>query len=575
MWYYRRSDLKFCRGLPITGRIGAVAAHKDVMSVIGSLLSLASVSRIRAPGAAAPGLKPYAPVDTDARRDALRARTQLLRLHRSLESLADVSGVETRIKFDTASAQSTTSLSLDLTHTAATLSSSAEINDAPMSFSPFGPDWDGASTAQITIGGEYDGSHGNGDLLFEVRRAGIRGVDDLRIRVEDPTGSRIRNVNVRANHAFDREYDLRNGLFLTLGNGDLTNRDTTTIQVRDNLGAMVNPDNPLGGIRNSNPNLQFGGPSVVDGQFSINGENIAVSTADSLNDVVNRINQSAAGVTAVFNATTERIDFAHNMLGSGGMIDIQGDSSNFLAATKLDNNNIVNGIDPDNVKTLDQVAAFSGVSSGSIVINDTQIAVDTSVDSLDSVIARINASDADVAASFDPASQRFLLEPDDESGRLSVDGNSTGLFAALNLLENNDYSVTRGRGFSKQRSYRIADSFADVFGNLNDLFRGSDAVGAPLASALRGALGGDLSMEVFGLTFDDSADARRRGDFANIERRNLTGNLQYRGNAVVSLLSDRDDQPGFINGLLRATEQALGIVNSTLKIRGTLIDTFA
>ncbi|MGI9271955.1 MAG: hypothetical protein ACR2QT_09275, partial [Woeseiaceae bacterium] len=238
------------------------------MSVIGSLQNLVNVVRTQSSSATASGLKPYSTVDIDARVAAQRARSQLLRLYRSLESLAETSGVETRIIFGAASAQSQAGLSLDLTHTAASLSSSDEINNAPMSFSPFGPDWDGASTAAITIGGEYDGSHGTGPLTFEVRRAGTRGVDDLRIRVYDPNGDRIRNFNVRASHALDRQYDLRNGLYLTLGNGDLINRDTATIQVRDNLGAAVNPDNPLGGIRNENPNLQFGGPSVVDGQFS-------------------------------------------------------------------------------------------------------------------------------------------------------------------------------------------------------------------------------------------------------------------------------------------------------------------
>lgn len=545
------------------------------MSVIGSLQNLANLVRARNTSAATPGLKPYATVDIDARVEALRARSQLLRLYRSLESLADTSGVETRMIFGSASAQSTAGLSLDLTHTAAMLSSSDEINNAPMSFSPFGPDWDGASTAEITIGGEYDGDHGTGALTFEVRRAGTRGVDDLAIRVYDPNGDRIRNINIRASHALDRQYDLRNGLYLTLGNGDLINSDTATIQIRDNLGAVVNPDNPLGGIRNQNPNLQYGGPSVVDGQFSINGETISVSTTDTLNDVVTRINQSDAGVTAVFNTASESIDFVNNTLGTTGTIDLQGDTSNFLAATRLDNANFVAGIDPETQIELDQVAAFSSVSSGSIVINDVQISLDTATDSLDAVIERINASEAGVTASFDTASQQFMLETRGESGRLSVDGNETGLFAALNLLESSDYSAARGRGFSRGRSYRIADSFADVFGELNDIFRNSASASAPLASALRGVLGSSLQVEMFGLTFDDSADAVRRGDFASIDRRDLTASLQQRGDAVSSFLAERDGQSGLINGLLFATRQALSIANSTLNISSTFIDTYA
>ena len=42
--------------------------------------------------------------------------------------------------------------------TAATLQSTAEINATPTSYSPFGPDWSGASTGLVTFDGVYDGS---------------------------------------------------------------------------------------------------------------------------------------------------------------------------------------------------------------------------------------------------------------------------------------------------------------------------------------------------------------------------------------------------------------------------------
>jgi hypothetical protein len=546
------------------------------MSVIGSLQNLAGFARIRTSSTPAPGLKPYATVDVDGRIESLRARTQLLRLYRSLEGLADASGVQARLNLGSSSAQSSSGLSLDLTQAAATLASDGEINDALMSFSPFGPDWGGGSTAEITIGGVYDGTHGSGDLTFEVRRAGTRGVDNLRIRAYDPNGDRINNYNIRTNHALDQQYDLENGLYFTVGNGDVINRDTAIAQISDSIGADVNPDNPLGGIRNSNPNLQFGGPSIVNGQFTINGETISVATTDSLSDVVNRINLSAAGVTAAFDAASDSIDFTHNTIGAAGTIDLQGDTSNFLAATKLDSINVVSGITPDNLKALDQVAAFSSVTSGNITINNTQISVDTTVDSLDDVIARINASSAGVIASFDPASQNFLLETQGESGPLAVNGNATGLFTALNLLENHDYSSAgSGRGFSKARSYRIADSLADVVADLNDVFKGPSSVNAPLGSAIRAAFGDSFGTEIFGLLFDDTTEARNYGRFGTIDRGNLTASLQQRGDAVSSLLNDRNGQSGLINGLLTATRQALTGVNSTLNIRDTVINTFA
>ncbi len=48
-----------------------------------------------------------------------------------------------------------------------------------------------------------------------------------------------------------------------------------------------------------------------------------------------------------------------------------------------------------------------------------------------------------------------------------------------------------------------------------------------------------------------------------------------RGDAVSSFLNDQDGQSGFVSDLLRATRQALSLVNSTLGIRGTFIDTVA
>jgi len=45
-----------------------------------------------------------------------------------------------------------------------------------MSSCPFGPVRDDGSSALITIGGEYDGTHGIGPITFEVRRAETLGL---------------------------------------------------------------------------------------------------------------------------------------------------------------------------------------------------------------------------------------------------------------------------------------------------------------------------------------------------------------------------------------------------------------
>lgn len=553
------------------------------MSLIQVLQNLSARTRISQPAQAPNVLKPFSALEQTANSDFQRARSTLLDLYRGLERLAELTNVNTRFKLDLPDAQSATALGLDLTQTAASLGSNEEINASPMSFSPFGPDWDNASGALITIGGEYDGSDGSGTMLFDVRRDGTHGVDDLRIRFEDPQGN-LRNININANHPENRQYSLQNGLYLTLGPGSLIDNDTTTIQLFDNLGASVNPNNPLGGVRNSNPNLQFGTPAIVNGSFLVNGQNISVTTSDSLSDVIARINSSTAGVTAAFNAGTERIEFLQNTPGSLPGIDLQSDTSNFLQAMKLAGALVSPGIDAESDQAFANVAAFASLQTGNIIINGQQVAIDTAVDSLSGVIDRINASGAGVVASFDPNTQRVLIEATDADSRLELDSNGTGFFVALNMPEGRVDPEAIANGISRQRSYDIADATEDVFQAINQLFRDASYLGgqqnaarfrAPLETAIRSLFGSNMTNDLFGLRFDGSADARSRGDFASIDRRELTQSLQRRGDAVQGVLGGARNKDGLIQGLLRGTRQALTQVNQALGIAGTFVDTYA
>ncbi len=551
----------------------------SVIQGIQNLVRLTGVGQGRAPGPTR-----YATITPEAHGDYLRARTELLALYRDIERLAELSNINTRFKLDLPDARSTSPLGLDMTHTAAFLDSSDEINAWPMSFSPFGPAWDGGSDALLTIGGQYDGSDGTGPLTFEVRRAGTRGVRDLRIRVEDSVGGPVQNFTIDAADPIDQQYDLQNGLYFTLGAGSLVNRDTTSIQVYDNVGAAVDPDQPLGGVRNQDPNFEFGMPNIVDGSFDVNGESIAVSTSDTLNDVIQRINTSTAGVTAVFDALSERVEFLQNTLGAAPTIDLQNDTSNLLQAAKLDSLNVVPGIDPETIQALEAVGAFSSVQSGEIIINGQQIAVDTAADSLSSVLDKINSSSAGVLATFDPASQRVTIEADDATSVLDIDSNGTGLFAALNIQEGRVDPEAVSRGVSRRRSYEIADAAAAVFDRINRLFRDSTFAGqgnkarlfrAPLEAAVRAAFGGASEGDILGVRFDSSTSARARGDYLGSDRGELTSNLQRRGNLVRDFLAGNDEKGGLVQGLLTAAHNALQSVNQALGISGTFVDTFA
>ena len=550
------------------------------MSVIQGIQNLVRSTRLTQGTA---GRSSYASISPQAHSDLLRARTELLNLYRDIERLAELTNINTRFKLDLPDARSASSLGLDLTQTAAMLNSWEEINASPMSFTPFGPDWDGDSTALITVVGEYDGTHGSGPITFEVRKGGVHGEQNLQIRVSDANGDKIRDINISRNHNIDRQYDLNNGMFLTLGPGDLIQNELASIQVSDSVGAAVNPDLPLGGIRNENPNLQYGTPEIEDGEFTINGTSISVSKSDTLNDVVQRINQSGAGVTAVFNALTERIEFIQNTPGAAPTIDLAGDTSNFLQATKLDSLNIVAGIDPDSDKTLATVDVFSSIQSGDIIINGQQIAIDTANDSLSTMLDKINNSGAGVLASFDSASQRVVIEATDSTSVLELDSNNTGFFAALQIPDGRVDPEAVSRGISRRRSYEIADATTAIFDRLNRLFRDSTFVGrgesaaqfrAPLEAALS-AVFGDTGTDFLGFGYDPSVNARQRGDFTSIDRRELTANLQRRGDLVRNFFAGSSDQGGLVQGLLAASRQALNTVNQALGLSGTFVDTYA
>lgn len=554
------------------------------MSVIQSLQNLAAFARITR-NAPVKEQAPVATISPEAKSDFLRARTELLNLYRDIERLAELANINTRFKIDLPDARSTSGLGLDLTETAAFLNSVDDINAAPMSFSPFGPPWADGSSALLTIGGEYTGLDGTGTLNFEVRKPGTRLVNDIRIRVDSSNGGPVQNFTINANDPLDTQYDLGNGLFFTLGAGSAINRDTASIQVFDAVGAVVDPDQPLGGVRNQNPNFQFGMPDIIDGSFDLNGESISVFTTDTLNEVLQRINTSDAGVTAVFNALSERVDITQNTTGSVPTIDLQNDTSNLLQAAKLGTAVVVPGTDPEDEKIFESVGAFSSVVSGDIVINSQLISVDTTTDSLSTVLDKINNSSAGVIATFDPASQLVTIEAEDNTSILELDSNGTGFFGAINMLEGRLDPESVSNGISRRRSYEIADAAAAVFERMNRLFKDSTFVGrganagafrSPFEAAVGAAFGGATSGDILGIHYDGANGARQRGEYLEIDRQEFTANLQRRGNLVRDFLAGEDEEKGgFVLGLLAASQSALQSVNQALGLSGTFVDAFA
>lgn len=102
---------------------------------------------------------------------------------------------------------------------------------------------------------------------------------------------------------------------------------STEVTSTRNLGS-VNP----GAVLNV---VSFGGGAVTAGSFQVNGVSIAVDpTVDSLSDVITRINNSDAGVTASYDTASDTIRVISDSLGSR-TVGFTSGTSNFLDVTNL------------------------------------------------------------------------------------------------------------------------------------------------------------------------------------------------------------------------------------------------
>jgi len=103
--------------------------------------------------------------------------------------------------------------------------------------------------------------------------------------------------------------------------------------------------------------------SVTSGTFTVNGVVFSVDvTRDSLNDVLGRINNSDAGVTAIFNTATNQVSMFQKTTGAAHQIVLgaAGDTSNALYAMKLSANNPPTGGPADTVSGTNAVVSLNG-----------------------------------------------------------------------------------------------------------------------------------------------------------------------------------------------------------------------
>lgn len=127
---------------------------------------------------------------------------------------------------------------------------------------------------------------------------------------------------------------------IVLGTVTDTSNFLQAARLTSNNQSTITSDGELGAIRlNSTLDKANFGTAITGGsagEFKINGVTIQYDTStDTVGDLLSRINASAAGVVAGYDATQDRFTLTNNSTGNTGIALEDGAGSNFLAATGL------------------------------------------------------------------------------------------------------------------------------------------------------------------------------------------------------------------------------------------------
>ena len=470
-------------------------------------------------------------------------------------------------------------ITLDPSTTRASLDSTEEINLDPNAHTPRAPLWQGTSTSQGNVAGTYDGSLGTTGLTITVTNAGERGVSNAQVEVTDNSSPYKEKININKNDPLSEVYTLSIGLEFTFGLGSFDGGDTFSVDLQTGSDVKPDPNGTFDGSLGTDVNVETALP-VSAGSFTVNGELITVAANDTINSVLSRINGSAAGVTASYDAGSELIALLQDTPGSVPSIVLGNDTSGFLAAMKLDTAVVTPGTDSELDRPIDQVPVLAGISSGNFLINGTSIAVDTSTDSVNDVIGAINASGAGVGAEL--VDNSYLRITRTSAGNLTLDSNSTGFFEALNISSGVFEGGVAGGRPPDFTLYKISRQTQLVVDRLNDLFdipahvsasselqSGRSQIAALVSSEISEPLAA-LGLRV-GIQYDNTGT--RQSAFSDVNGSELRRGFRWRFAQLEALFAGPRG-----SGKTGALQKLIEMLDATvLKIQqpGALIDDFA
>jgi len=250
---------------------------------------------------------------------------------------------------------------------------------------------------------------------------------------------------------------------------------TSSWQGSDDAGSALHSGNDVSALTLSAAAFRT---AITAGTITVNNQQITIATSDSLGDVLDAIKDAVGGsATASYDATNDKITIDGD--GSVVVLGSAKDTSNFLQIAELKNNGTDTVTSTNKLGRLQTSAvlnsgnfetAFS-TSSGSFKINGVSVTYDSSTDTLNDIIDRINNASAGVLASYDAINDRLQLT-NDTTGDLGmslsdVSGNflaASGLLSGSLIRGNNMEFSINGGGTISSNGNTVNESITGIEG---------------------------------------------------------------------------------------------------------------
>ncbi len=331
-----------------------------------------------------------------------------------------------------AGASSASGLGLNTVATFTTLSSTEEVNATPTSFSPFGPTLIGSSTSDATVTGNKQGNP-NDVLTFEVSDAGtVGGSVDLKLKVFDQNDNQVDEVFIAAGTPPDTVISLSNGLDVSFSAGELALGDEFDVTFAPGGAPTATPwlipDPTVGGTYTGSVDdvLTF---EVSNGGYVGGSVELKLKVLDGQQNQIDEVIFAPGTPADTPFALSNGLEIS---LSSGKLIQGRTFQVNVYSSvpSAVDPNKPFDGTRNNNPN----FESGTTVTAGSFDVNGVTINVGAS-DTLNDVLASINASSAGVTAIFDAATETVLLtqETAGSANQIVFSSDPTGFLAATKL----------------------------------------------------------------------------------------------------------------------------------------------